>query len=78
MGVSEARIVRVNGPVVEVDGFSDVSMLELVEVGEAGLPGEVIALDGSRATVQVYEYTGGLQPGGPASASGAPLSAELG
>jgi V/A-type H+-transporting ATPase subunit A len=78
VGVTAPRIRRVNGPVVEVEGFADVSMLELVEVGEQGLPGEVIALDGARATVQVYEYTGGLQPGAPARASGAPLSAELG
>ena len=76
--MSEAQVTRVNGPVVMVDGFDDVSMLELVEIGEARLPGEVIALDGPRATVQVYEYTGGLQPGAPARASGAPLAAELG
>jgi V/A-type H+-transporting ATPase subunit A len=78
MGVSVPRIVRVNGPVVQVDGFEDVGMLELVDVGERRLPGEVIALDGTRATVQVYEYTGGLRPGEPAAATGAPLSAELG
>ena len=76
--MSEATVVRVNGPVVDVVGFEEVGMLELVEVGEQRLPGEVIALDGDRATVQVYEYTGGLGPGGPATASGAPLSAELG
>ena len=78
MVVTDARVIRVNGPVVDVEGFDDVSMLELVEVGEAHLPGEVIAVDGPRATVQVYEYTGGLEPGQPAAASGAPLSAHLG
>ncbi|HVM58624.1 MAG TPA: V-type ATP synthase subunit A [Gaiellaceae bacterium] len=76
-GASAARIARVNGPVVEV-ADADVSMLELVEVGEARLPGEVIALHGDAATVQVYEYTGGLRPGEPVVASGAPLGAELG
>jgi V/A-type H+-transporting ATPase subunit A len=75
--MSAARVARVNGPVVEV-ADTDVGMLELVHVGNARLPGEVIGLDGSTATVQVYEYTGGLQPGEPVSASGAPLSAELG
>jgi V/A-type H+-transporting ATPase subunit A len=64
--------------VVEVEGFDEVSMLELVELGDARLPGEVIALDDGRATVQVYEYTGGLRPGDPAVARGAPLTAELG
>jgi V/A-type H+-transporting ATPase subunit A len=77
VAVTSARVSRVNGPVVEV-ADADVSMLELVEVGNARLPGEVIALEGSSATVQVYEYTGGLVPGEPVTVSGAPLSAELG
>ncbi|MGZ4389511.1 MAG: V-type ATP synthase subunit A, partial [Gaiellaceae bacterium] len=72
------RVRRVNGPVVELAGAGDLAMLELVRVGEARLPGEVIALAGDVATVQVYEYTGGLRPGEPATASGAPLSAQLG
>jgi V/A-type H+-transporting ATPase subunit A len=76
--MSGASVVRVNGPVVEVEGFDDVGMLELVEVGRSRLPGEVIALVGRRATVQVYEYTGGLRPGEPVTATGAPLTAELG
>ena len=46
-------------------------MLELVEVGEARLPGEVIAVDGRVATVQVYEYTGGVRPGDPVLAPAA-------
>ena len=78
MVVKEPRVVKVSGPVVQVEGFDDVSMLELVEVGERRLPGEVIALEGGRATVQVYEYTGGLRPGEPAAPTGVPLSAELG
>ncbi len=78
MGVTTPRVTRVSGPVVQVEGFDDVSMLELVEVGERRLPGEVIALEGERATVQVYEYTGGLRPGEPAAPTGVPLSAELG
>ena len=35
-------------------------------------------MDGDRATIQVYEYTGGLTPGEPVRGSGLPLSAELG
>jgi len=76
--MSAATISRVNGPVVEVEGLEGVAMLELVEVGTASLPGEVIALEGPRATVQVYEYTGGLRPGEPVTGTGSPLSAELG
>lgn len=75
--MSTGRVRRVNGPVVEVDDLA-AGMLELVEVGEARLPGEVIALDGSVATLQVYAYTGGVKPGDPVSGTGHPLRAELG
>ena len=71
------HVVRVNGPVVEGESV-DAAMLDFVEVGPQRLPGEVIALAGDRATVQVYEYTGGLKPGDPIESSGGPLSAELG
>ena len=75
--MSEGAVTRVNGPVVEVDGI-DASMLELVEVGVARLPGEVIAVDGRLATVQVYEHTGGVRPGEPAHGTGSSLQATLG
>jgi len=75
--MSAGRVRRVNGPVVEVDGLA-AGMLELVEVGEARLPGEVIALDGNVATIQVYAYTGGVRPGDPVVRTGQPLRAELG
>ena len=78
MGVTTGTVVRVNGPVVDVAGMDSAAMLELVEVGEARLPGEIIALERGTATVQVYEYTGGLRPGEPVEASGGPLMAELG
>ena len=70
-------VVRVNGPVVQVEGI-ETSMLEYVEIGPLRLPGEVIALEAEAATVQVYEYTGGLRPGDPAVPTGMPLAAELG
>jgi V/A-type H+-transporting ATPase subunit A len=53
-------------------------MLELVRVGEPRLLGEVIRLQGDRATIQVYEETSGLGPGMPVFRTGMPLSAELG
>ena len=77
MGVT-GSVLRVNGSVVEAAGMHGAGMLEIVAVGERGLPGEVIAVDGDRATIQVYEYTGGLTPGEPVRGSGLPLSAELG
>jgi V/A-type H+-transporting ATPase subunit A len=76
--MNEGRILRVNGPVVDAVGMDAVAMLELVEVGESRLPGEIIALERGTATIQVYEYTGGLRPGEPVEASGGPLTAELG
>jgi V/A-type H+-transporting ATPase subunit A len=77
VGVS-GSVLRVNGSVVEATAMRGAGMLEIVTVGERGLPGEVIALEGDRATIQVYEYTGGLRPGEPVTGSGLPLSAELG
>jgi V/A-type H+-transporting ATPase subunit A len=53
-------------------------MLEVVEVGEARLIGEVIRLSGDVATIQVYENTSGLRPGEPVFATGRPLSLRLG
>jgi V/A-type H+/Na+-transporting ATPase subunit A len=71
-------ITRVNGPVVEIRTDGGLAMLDLVEVGPQRLPGEVIALSGEIATVQVYEYTGGLKPGDEIVPTGGPLAAELG
>jgi V/A-type H+-transporting ATPase subunit A len=72
------RVVRVSGPLVEIEGLTDVAMSELVGLGEQGLPGEVVAIRGTTITVQAYEYTGGLAAGDPAAALGRPLSARLG
>jgi V/A-type H+-transporting ATPase subunit A len=71
-------VTRVNGPVVQVSTGGGLAMLDLVLVGPQRLPGEVIAIDGASATVQVYEYTGGLKPGDEVSTTGGPLTVELG
>jgi V/A-type H+-transporting ATPase subunit A len=52
-------------------------MLELVEVGDEHLVGEVIGLDGDTITAQVYEETSGMQTGAPIFGTGLPLSVEL-
>lgn len=54
------------------------AMYELVRVGHAELVGEVIRLDGDKATIQVYEETSGLTVGDPVLKTGKPLSVELG
>ncbi|MGZ4195361.1 MAG: V-type ATP synthase subunit A [Solirubrobacteraceae bacterium] len=76
--MTDAVITRVNGPVVEIRTHGGLAMLDLVEVGPQRLPGEVIALEGAAATVQVYEYTGGLRPGDQVIGTGGPLAVDLG
>jgi V/A-type H+-transporting ATPase subunit A len=53
-------------------------MYEVVQVGELGLIGEVVRLEGDQATIQVYEDTTLLKPGAPIRCTGAPLSVGLG
>jgi V/A-type H+-transporting ATPase subunit A len=71
-------VVRVNGPLVEVEGLVGVAMSEMVELGPLRLPGELVALADGVATVQAYDYSGGLAPGHVARPLGEPLSAWLG
>ena len=71
-------MTRVSGPLVEVAGLPAAAMYDIVEIGAARLPGEIVAIRGAVATVQAYEYTGGVAPGDRASCRGEPLSAPLG
>jgi V/A-type H+-transporting ATPase subunit A len=71
------KITWISGPVVRARGSRHVGMLELVEVGEERLVGEVIGLKGDQMTVQVYEETAGMQTGAPIYGTGLPLSVEL-
>ncbi|MBS7249847.1 MAG: V-type ATP synthase subunit A [Candidatus Freyarchaeota archaeon] len=72
------RIIRIAGPVVEAEGLSGIQMYEVCRVGDEELIGEVNRVEGSNATIQVYEETTGLKPGEKVIATGAPLSVELG
>ncbi len=72
------KIVRITGPVVIADDMRGSEMYELVKVGEEGLIGEIIGLEDTRATVQVYEETSGIKPGEKVEGTGNPLSVELG
>src|SRR5512138_3334103 len=71
-------VTWISGPVIRARGSREVSMLELVEVGQQHLVGEVIGLEGDTTTIQVYEETSGMQPGSPVFGTGLPLSVELG
>src|SRR5207342_3551386 len=73
-----SRVTRVVGPLVQLDGAASFAMSDVVRLGAAGLPGEVVAIRDGSATVQAYEYTGGLRPGDPAGSLGEPLSVLLG
>jgi hypothetical protein len=53
-------------------------MYDIVRVGHEGLMGEIIRLEGDRATVQVYEDTSGLKVGDPVESTEGPLLVELG
>ncbi len=73
-----SEVIWVSGPVIKAGGGQSLAMYEMVEVGAARLIGEVIALDGEVATLQIYEETGGIRPGDPVAGQGTPLSVEIG
>ncbi len=78
MSLRTGRIYRVAGPLVVAEGIESPRMYEIVYVGREGLIGEVIAIRGGYAYIQVYEETRGLTVGENVEATGRPLSAELG
>ena len=73
----QGTIIKVSGPLIVAGGMADVQMYDVVRVSEKHLIGEVIELRGDRASIQVYEETGGIGPGEPVVSTGAPLSVEL-
>ena len=74
---SEGVIESVSGPVVTAVDL-DARMNDVVYVGEEGLMGEVIEIEGNLTTIQVYEETSDVAPGEPVANTGEPLSVDLG
>ena len=74
----EGRITRISGPVVNATGMAGIKIRDLVEVGELGLIGEVIEIQGEEISIQVYEETDGLTVGEPVRSEGEPFLVELG
>jgi len=74
----KGEIRWVSGSVIIAAGIPDIEMGEIVQVGDENLIGEVIRVTGSEFTVQAYEVTTGLRPGGSVKATGKRLVAELG
>lgn len=72
------KVYRIVGPLVEAEDISILRMLDMVEVGEDHLVGEVVRLANGRAFIQVYEDTTSLKPGDPVYTQGFPLYVELG
>ncbi|WP_096390583.1 ATP synthase subunit A [Halopenitus persicus] len=70
-------IQSVSGPVVSARDL-DARMNDVVYVGDEGLMGEVIEIEGNTTTIQVYEETSGVGPGEPVENTGEPLSVDLG
>lgn len=62
----------INGPVVTVTGGRGLAMMDMVNVGDEALIGEVVGVHGGVATVQVYEDTGGCAPASAWRASALP------
>jgi V/A-type H+-transporting ATPase subunit A len=76
--VSEDGVIEsVSGPVVTATDL-EARMNDVVYVGEEGLMGEVIEIEGNLTTIQVYEETSAVAPGEPVANTGEPLSVDLG
>jgi V/A-type H+-transporting ATPase subunit A len=72
------KIENVAGPVIIGKDMLGSQMYELVKIGDVGLIGEIIRIEGDRATIQVYEETTGIKPGEKVERTGKPLSVDLG
>ena len=76
--MAESIVSRISGPVVVATGLEGAQMYDVVRIGELGLVGEIIRLEGNKATIQVYEDTTGLRPGEKLINTKRPLSIQLG
>jgi len=72
------KIWRVSGPLVIADDMKGSQVYEVVEIGEEGLVGEIVGLEGDRAIIQAHEDTLGLKTGEAVIGTGRILSVELG
>lgn len=78
MADNEGVVSVINGPVVKGTNMGSFKLNEMVTVGAQKLIGEVVAINGDVATVQVYEETEGLKAGEKILYTGRALSATLG
>ena len=80
MSENKGRVISINGNLVSVEFFGDVSLNEIcyVYVDDTLLKSEVIRIKGKVAQIQVYEMTGGIKCGDTVEFTGEMLSADLG
>lgn len=76
--LKQGIITKVSGPLVIAKGMKEANMFDVVKVSDKNLLGEIIAMDGENASIQVYEETSGVGPGEKIIQTGMPLSVELG
>lgn len=72
------KIIKVAGPLIVAEGLKNCKMFDVVRVSDKNLIGEIIELRGDKASIQVYEETGGLGTGEDVVSTNEPLSVELG
>lgn len=80
MTKSTGYVAGVNGNLVTVtfDGAISKNEVAYVIVGDSKLKGEVIRINGNKASMQVYEITNGIQVGDKVEFTGEMMSVELG
>ena len=74
----EGKVIRINGPIIKASGLGGSGLYDVVEIGEKGLIGEIIRLEGDLATIQIYEDNTGMRVGETAVSLERPLSVHLG
>lgn len=80
MTKSTGYVAGVNGNLVAVafEGAISKNEVAYVHVGDTRLKGEVIRINGNKASMQVYEMTNGIQVGDKVEFTGEMMSVELG
>ena len=72
------EIWRISGPVIIAKDMKGTQVYEVVEIGNGGLIGEIIGLEGDRAIIQAHEETQGLTLGDKVRGTGSILTVDLG
>ena len=76
--MSCGKIIKVSGPLVVATGIPNARLFDVVLVSHQELLGEIIEIDGTRISIQVYEETSGIHLDEPVVSLYRPLSVELG